>query len=118
MSSRGVLTSTDWENIIVELNDDEACSDEIEICSILGQGGEEQRDAIAKRREWKGVVPHCANTTSLRPSAADAMQVYHLPTDPFETTDIAERAAGKAPLALLRGTLAEDPTLSCHCFQC
>ena len=46
------------------------------------------------------------------------MQVYHLPTDPFETTDIAETAAGKAPLALLRGTLAEDPTLSCHCFQC
>ena len=68
--------------------------------------------------EWKGVVPHCANTTSLRPSALDAMQVYHLPTDPFETTDIAETAAGKAPLALLRGTLAEDPTLSCHCFQC
>ena len=68
--------------------------------------------------EWKGVVPHCANTTSLRPSAGDAMQVYHLPTDPFETTDIADTAAGKAPLALLRGTLAEDPTLSCHCFQC
>ena len=67
--------------------------------------------------EWKGVVPHCANTTSLRPYAGDAMQVYHLPTDPFETTDIADTAAGKAPL-VLRGTLAEDPTLSCHCFQC
>ena len=69
--------------------------------------------------EWKGVVPHCADQVGLRPSAADEgrMMVFHLPSDPFETTDVAASAQGQAAAkAFLKLLLASD--FSCTCYQC
>eukprot|EP01052_Picozoa_sp_SAG31_P010566 SAG31_NODE_581_length_13927_cov_78.549899_16_plen_82_part_00 len=41
--------------------------------------------------EWKGVVPHCGDGEEATPSAVDlqVMEVYHLPTDPFEQHNLA-----------------------------
>ena len=55
--------------------------------------------------EWKGVVPHCANTTSLRPSAGDAMQVYHLPADAAAAWPATDDGATTAPPAAKKGWL-------------
>jgi arylsulfatase A-like enzyme len=44
-------------------------------------------------RRWKGVVPHCGNSS--QPSADDALQLYDLDADPFETTDISGANKGQ-----------------------
>eukprot|EP01051_Picozoa_sp_SAG22_P020811 SAG22_NODE_4351_length_1294_cov_1.463598_1_plen_75_part_00 len=70
--------------------------------------------------EWKAVEAACANNHTSRPSEADVMKIYHLPTglfEVFEATDVAATAAGmvqaKAVLAI-----AKIHDVSCHCFQC
>ena len=65
--------------------------------------------------EWKGVVPHCA--VDSKPSRQDKMQVYHLPSDPFETTDVASTAEGKKAAAQMIELVLADG-VSCACFQC
>ena len=67
--------------------------------------------------DWKGVVDHCADTVHLKPSANDAFQVYHLPSDPFESTDVAKSAKGKAAIAKFVAQL-KAADVSCKCFQC
>ena len=67
--------------------------------------------------DWKGVVDHCADTVHLKPSANDAFQVYHLPSDPFESTDVANSAKGKAAIAKFVAQL-KAADVSCKCFQC
>ena len=68
-----------------------------------------------RQGEWKGVVQHCSDTTTYAPSAADAFELYHLPADPFETTDVA--AAHTDVVAQLRA-LVMSKNLTCHCYQC
>lgn len=65
--------------------------------------------------DWKGIVPYCADKTTLRPSAQDALQLYHLPSDPFETTDVA--ATNPSVVAKLRGQVL-GKNLTCRCYQC
>ena len=68
--------------------------------------------------EWKGVVPHCADQDAKQPSDGDAavMQVYHLPSDPFEANDLA-KTTGKTQISTFL-TLLKSKNLTCSCYQC
>ena len=74
-SRRPTITTTEWETYVENLYDpslDEVCSDEVEICGILGPDGQENRErqeAIAKRRQWCAHTdrPQSACTTLLAP---------------------------------------------------
>jgi len=67
--------------------------------------------------EWKGVVAHCANNSTGAPSPEDVMEVYHLPTDPFEANDLGKTAAGATQKAAFLAVLADAKVL-CACYQC
>merc|ERR1712023_46509 len=43
--------------------------------------------------DWKGVVAHC--NSDGRPSMSDVMEIYHLPSDPFEQNNLNHTAAGQ-----------------------
>lgn len=64
---------------------------------------------------WKGVVEQCGSTGA--PSANDDMEVYNLSSDPFETTNIATTATGKAQRSAFLALLAKESVL-CACYQC
>jgi arylsulfatase A-like enzyme len=69
--------------------------------------------------EWKGVVPHCDDEAGKHPSTGDldVMEIYHLPTDPFETENLASTSAGKSKATeLLQVILPKN--LTCSCYQC
>lgn len=69
-------------------------------------------DATTGRR-WKGVLPHC--NAGGKPTATDALQLYDIVADPFETTNIA--AANQDQVhAILTILISEGVT--CACFQC
>ena len=66
--------------------------------------------------EWKAVVPHCKGG-SPSPHDEAAMQVYHLPSDPFEQHDLAGTKQGHAKAKqLLQKAMGANAT--CHCYQC
>ena len=44
-------------------------------------------------------------------------EIYHLPSDPFESKDVATSAAGIAQAKVFL-EIAEHHDVSCHCFQC
>ena len=68
--------------------------------------------------EWKGVVPHCADTsTPPKPSAADEFMIFHLPSDPFEQNDVAATAKGKVQIKKFLALLKKNE-VTCNCFQC
>ena len=63
--------------------------------------------------EWKGVVDECGE--SMVPNMSDAMQLYHLSNDPFETTDVSRRYEDR--LVWLK-SLAIKAKVTCDCYQC
>lgn len=67
--------------------------------------------------DWKVVVAACANNETNRPSEDDVMEIYHLPTDPFEAKDVAASAAGTTQAKVFLA-IAKKHDVSCHCFQC
>jgi hypothetical protein len=67
--------------------------------------------------DWKVVVASCANNETNRPSEDDVMEIYHLPSDPFEAKDVVASAAGMAQ-AKVALDIAKKHDVSCHCFQC
>jgi len=67
--------------------------------------------------DWKVVVAKCANNQTNRPSKADVMEIYHLPSDPFEAKNVNATAAGVAQAKVFL-TIAKKHDVSCHCFQC
>lgn len=69
--------------------------------------------------EWKGIVAHCDDEAGRKPSQGDlaSMEIYHLPTDPFEKNNLASTADGKTKAAsLLQVILPKN--LTCSCYQC
>eukprot|EP01060_Flectonema_neradi_P004887 TRINITY_DN1320_c0_g1_i2.p1 TRINITY_DN1320_c0_g1~~TRINITY_DN1320_c0_g1_i2.p1 ORF type:complete len:498 (+),score=132.82 TRINITY_DN1320_c0_g1_i2:47-1495(+) len=65
--------------------------------------------------DMKGVVPFCADETTLKPSLKDPMALYNLSVDPFETTNI---AAQHADIVTSMITFIMKQNVSCQCFQC
>ncbi|EDQ89775.1 uncharacterized protein MONBRDRAFT_24876 [Monosiga brevicollis MX1] len=63
--------------------------------------------------EWKGVVQTC--NKNLQPSEEDSMELYHLPSDPFETNDVSQT---HADVVTQLKALILPKNLSCTCFQC
>ena len=51
------------------------------------------------------------------PSADDSALVFHLPSDPFETTNLNSTDHGREQRAALL-KLAMDKEVTCACFQC
>ena len=45
------------------------------------------------------------------------MEIYHLPSDPFETDNLAASAAGKAKAKDLINVILPK-NLTCTCYQC
>lgn len=80
------------------------------------KGGESSGYAM-RVGDYKVVVAACANNATNRPSNMDVMEIYHLPSDPFEATDIAATPVGKRQATIFLG-VAEKHDVSCHCFQC
>eukprot|EP00940_MAST-03C_sp_MAST-3C-sp2_P002291 g2291.t1 len=62
---------------------------------------------------WKGVVAKCESGV---PREDDAMELYDLSSDPFETTDIAEDH--QDVVSALKKTILSEEGISCRCFQC
>ena len=72
----------------------------------------------ARVGEWKAVVHACADA-SMRPSINDTMELYNLTKDPSETQNVA--AVGFGPSVVMdikRLLMAQQPPISCQCFQC
>eukprot|EP00750_Incisomonas_marina_P006185 INCI14358.1.p1 GENE.INCI14358.1~~INCI14358.1.p1 ORF type:complete len:547 (+),score=70.63 INCI14358.1:71-1711(+) len=65
--------------------------------------------------EWKIVVPHC--DSSQKASTNDSAMVFHLPSDPFETTNLNNTDTGNAQRVVLVD-LAVKHNVTCNCFQC
>eukprot|EP01059_Diplonema_ambulator_P018960 TRINITY_DN3167_c1_g1_i1.p1 TRINITY_DN3167_c1_g1~~TRINITY_DN3167_c1_g1_i1.p1 ORF type:complete len:480 (+),score=149.13 TRINITY_DN3167_c1_g1_i1:58-1497(+) len=65
--------------------------------------------------KWKGVVPYCNDTAKQQPSMNDAMQLYDLDADPFETTDVSSANPNEVE-ALKKLVISKD--LTCNCYQC
>jgi hypothetical protein len=84
---------------------------------VVEKGGAKISGYAMRVGEYKVVVAACANNQTNRPSAADVMEIYHLPSDPFESKDVAATAAGAAFAKKALG-IAEKHDVSCHCFQC
>ena len=62
---------------------------------------------------------HCDDEAGKHPSTGDldVMEIYHLPTDPFETENLASTSAGKSKATeLLQVILPKN--LTCSCYQC
>ena len=86
-------------------------------------------------QRFAGVVAHCADTVKKEPSDADqyevpmqrshsmvamvacVVQIYHLPTDPFEKNNIASSAEGRTQRSKMHATVM-GAGVSCECFQC
>ena len=98
-----VYTSTHWSEVLENLYDPNLDDvvlqyDEHEICSILGQEGQEQRerDAIAKRREWMAVVAQRREASAepvypnvkLAPTTRELVGPERLPKPPFDPYDV------------------------------
>lgn len=64
---------------------------------------------------WKGLVPHCEDESSLRPSRADAMRLYDLQEDPVEKRDV---SAEHPDIVKKLKDLVISQHLSCMCYQC
>lgn len=79
--------------------------------------GKQQTPGYAVRvgQQWKAVVPSCADSATKHPSEADAMMLFDLLTDPFETTDVA--SSHKAEVAAIKQMVIAD-NLTCTCYQC
>ena len=70
----------------------------------------------ARMGDWKVVVHHCVDTRAV-PSMDDVAELYHLPSDPGETKDMAN--CHKALVRSMLSILADPKeALSCACFQC
>jgi arylsulfatase A-like enzyme len=66
------------------------------------------------RESYKGVVKQCGPTG--KPHSNDTMELYDLDLDPFETSDLSQSHSDV--VKRIKSMIAEDPTLSCKCFQC
>ena len=64
--------------------------------------------------KWKAVATGCEGA----PSSRDAMQLYDLSTDPFETKDLSATVEGRKHLRELKMLIANERGLSCKCYQC
>ena len=76
-------------------------------------GGAKASGYSVRAGDWKGVVQACGASGS--PAANDTMELYHLPSDPFETKDVSH--GNPAKVSLLKGLLA-GRNLTCTCYQC
>ena len=63
---------------------------------------------------WKGVVKLCASNVST-PSLHDAMELYDLSSDPYETRDVVRE---NWQVAHGMKKMLSSKSLSCACFQC
>ena len=71
-----------------------------------------------RQGDWKGVVPTCNATSAAGvavPSLGDTMALYHLPDDPFETTDV---SAAHADVVQKLKAVVVSKNLTCQCYQC
>ena len=119
-SRRPTITTTEWETYVENLYDpslDEVCSDEVEICGILGPDGQENRErqeAIAKRRQWCARTdrPQSACTTSRSFLLRRASLSCSLSLASRRMAVVAQRNEGSADLdreAVKLGAAAERP---------
>jgi arylsulfatase A-like enzyme len=76
-------------------------------------GGEPSGYAVRYMQQWKAVVRSCG--ADLAPSLGDAMELYHLPTDPFEASDV---SAQHDNVLVAIKQLVISKNVSCHCYQC
>ena len=65
--------------------------------------------------DMKGVVPYCADVTTLKPSLTDPLALFNLSADPFETTDI---SSSHPQIVTSMLTFIMKQNVSCQCFQC
>ena len=77
---------------------------------------DQSRSGFALRSgEWKIIVPHCRSDQF--PSGDEPTWVFHLPQDPFETSNLNHTEQGKQKIAELF-SMAKKHNLTCNCFQC
>lgn len=88
---------------------------------VTGESAARGKGSVAgysiRTGDYKGVVAHCADASSLKPSSEDKFEVYNLREDPFEMNDIAGTAAGKAQIEGFLDVLRAQ-NVTCKCYQC
>ena len=84
---------------------------------VAGAAGKGTAGYAIRMGDWKGVVPHCADKVTMHPSNMDVMEIYLLPSDPYETNNVNETAKGQAQRALFLAVAAKH-NLTCDCYQC
>eukprot|EP00927_Polykrikos_kofoidii_P043359 TRINITY_DN3742_c0_g1_i2.p1 TRINITY_DN3742_c0_g1~~TRINITY_DN3742_c0_g1_i2.p1 ORF type:complete len:497 (+),score=70.03 TRINITY_DN3742_c0_g1_i2:85-1575(+) len=124
LAGADVPPGLDGVSIVPTLRGQQQSAHEYMYFTWVGDGGRLYGDSAGKRfpgytvlvnGRWKGMVPSCANHKALVPSMRDAMRLFDLDTDPFETKDIAKR---RPHIVKRLKKLVISQNLTCMCFQC
>ena len=107
--------ATDGLSIVPELLGEQQPTHDFLYWTWVGDGFSPKHGVMgyaALRGDYKIVYKNC---TTGSPRATDPVELYHLPSDPFETADVA--AARADVVDEIRGALVAAD-LSCCCYQC